>query len=94
MSSLRWFTSVMRVNEIQDSRGKVMHSGNNTLELVMLISGLENNCNHSKEKNKKKKRERHGCEQLGENICSVCSDGEIKACKMRECIKKGVENNR
>lgn len=55
MSSLRWFTSVMRVNEIQDSRGKVMHSGNNTLELVMLISGLENNCNHSKEKNKKKK---------------------------------------
>lgn len=39
-SSLRWFTSVMRVNEIQCSRGKVMHSGNNTLELVMLVSGF------------------------------------------------------
>lgn len=33
-------------------------------------------------------------EQLSENICSVCSDGEIKGCKMRECIKKKVENNR
>lgn len=40
MSLPRQFTSVMRVNEMQYGKGKVMHSGNNTLELVMLISGF------------------------------------------------------
>lgn len=40
MSSLRQFTSVIRANEMQYGKGKVMHSGNNTLELVMLVSGF------------------------------------------------------
>lgn len=56
MSSQRQFASVIRVNEMQYGKGKVMHSGNNTLELVMLVSGFQKNCNYSKEKNEEKKK--------------------------------------
>lgn len=40
MNLQRQFASVIRVNEMQYGKGKVMHSGNNTLELVMLLSGF------------------------------------------------------
>lgn len=91
MSSQRQFASVIRVNEMQYGKGKVMHSGNNTQNQSCSFLGSKIIVTIQKKRMRGKKGT---AEQVGENICSVCSDGEIKACKMRECIKKRVEYNR